>query len=104
MELEIINKLFLELSQVATATTQREIQLERLRIEHRDGRLAALENLAKMEAQRDAWMAAAEFQYLASRVASLGDSELNYPVEGALDAWAAERYPAIKDALTDSPG
>lgn len=48
MELEIINKLFLELSQVATATTREEIQLTRILKEHRDGRLAALEKLAKV--------------------------------------------------------
>jgi hypothetical protein len=87
------NKLYLELSQVATATTQREIQLERIITEHRDGRLAALEKLAKMEAQRDAWKAVAEFHYEDTGYTGL-----------TLNAWAAERYPAIKEALNDSPG
>lgn len=48
MELEIINKLFLELSQVATAKTFVEIRAEQAVVEHRDGRLAALEKLAKV--------------------------------------------------------
>lgn len=104
MVLEIINKLFLKLSQVATAFTYKELNLERIMNEHRDGRLAALEKLAKVEAQRDAWKHAAEIHYREYRIARYGDGEANYPAEGALDAWAAARYPAIKEALTDSPG
>ena len=51
MELETINKLYLELSQVTTATTGREIELER---ENKHIREAAQE---KINADLDCWAA-----------------------------------------------
>ena len=52
--------------------------------------------------QRNAWKEVAEHQYGLLRVALYGDAESNYPVEGALDAWAAGRHPVLVPKATVS--
>ena len=56
----------------------------------------SLDLIDALKAQRDAWRDMAEYQYGQLRVAKYGDSESDYPVLGALDALAAERYPILK--------
>lgn len=51
--------------------------------------------IERRKAQCDAWKDAAEHHYGLLRVALYGDSDADYPVTGALDAWAAGRYPAL---------
>ena len=58
MELEIINKLFLELSQVATAKTLRELQLEEL--------LESARCIAERRGENTAW------ETFDKRIAALG--------------------------------
>jgi hypothetical protein len=52
----------------------------------------------RLKSARDAWKDAAEHQYGLLRTALYGESDEDYPVQGALDAWAAGRYPAIDAA------
>ena len=47
-------------------------------------------------AQRDAWKAEAEHQYGQVRFLKYGE-EVDYPVTGALDAYAAKKYPVLKE-------
>ncbi len=56
----------------------------------------ALDQIDCLKAQRDAWRDMAEYQYGQLRIAKYGDSQADYPVLGALDAFAAERYPILK--------
>jgi hypothetical protein len=64
--------------------------------------LAASEARAEqLRAQRDAWKHAAEHQYGLLRASLYGESDENYPVQGALDAWAVGRYPALRAALAE---
>lgn len=61
------------------------------------------EEIERLKEQRDAWKDAAEHHYGLLRVALYGDSAEDYPVTGALDAWAAGRYPALTpNAQADS--
>jgi hypothetical protein len=56
------------------------------------------EEVRQLRAERDAWKDAAEHQYGLLRASLYGESGEDYPVQGALDAWAAGRYPAIDAA------
>ncbi len=47
----------------------------------------------RLRAQRDAWKEVAEHQYGLLRAEKYGDED--YPVLGALDAWAAGRHPIL---------
>ena len=55
----------------------------------------SLDQIDRLQAQRDAWRDMAEYQYGQLRVAKYGDSEADYPVFGALDALAAKRYSIL---------
>lgn len=50
---------------------------------------------ALLRQQRDAWRAVAEDQYAKLRTSLYGDSDSDYPVEGALDAYAAGKFPVL---------
>ncbi len=49
-----------------------------------------------LKAQRDAWKEVAENQYGLLRISMYGGSAGDYPVKGALDAWAAGRHPVLR--------
>lgn len=51
--------------------------------------------IERLQAQRDAWKEVAEHQYGLQRIDKFMDAD--YKVTGALDAWAAGRYPVLKD-------
>lgn len=51
-----------------------------------------------LTAQRDAWKEVAEHQYGLVRAAKYHESD--YPVTGALDAWAAGRHPVLRELLS----
>ena len=57
------------------------------------------EEVEKLRAQRDAWKTEAEHQYGLLRVAQ--DGEMDYPVTGALDAYASGKYPALAEYRHD---
>ena len=50
--------------------------------------------IERLVAQRDAWKAEAEHQYGECRAAKYGD--VDYPTDGALDAYASAKYPALR--------
>lgn len=50
-----------------------------------------------LTAQRDAWKEVAEHQY--GLVKSAKYQEVDYPVTGALDAWAAGRHPVLRERV-----
>jgi len=54
----------------------------------------AAEQIERLRLQRDSWKEVAEHQYGLVRTAHTGDYD--YPVDGALDAWAAGRHPILK--------
>ena len=59
---------------------------------------AMAEETERLCAQRDAWKEVAEHQYGLLRTALYGDSD--YPVTGALDAWAAWRHQILSEIAT----
>ncbi len=55
--------------------------------------LEASMEISRLRAQRDAWKEVAEHQYGLLRAEKYGDED--YPVQGALDVWAAGRHPIL---------
>lgn len=53
--------------------------------------------LEKLKAKCEAWKDAAEYHYGQTRIANYGQSERDYPVKGALDAWAKGQYRILRD-------
>ena len=61
---------------------------------------AEVESLRK---QRDAWKEVAEHHYGLLRISLYGDSQ-DYPVSGALDAWATGRHPILSEIIAVKGG
>ena len=66
-------------------------ETERIEIDNADLRYRISVLQSQLQAQRDAWKEIAEHQYGLLRIAN-GNSDVDYPVTGALDAWAHGRY------------